>query len=249
MRAADFEAQLLQLKKLGFQSVPLSTFAQYYFTGDETDLPQYMVTFTFDDGYIDNYCIDAPLLLKYGFTGTFFVPTAYVGSDKILPHDAMKGGSNETDKIMTWQQANELLSQGMEIGGHTMNHTVLTEVDKGTAWTEISGCMEQLREHLGDRQYYFCYPRNMFDREIVEMVQNAGFVGAVLTPNFTRHVPYRDPYLIRRVGIQRQNSLYVFQLKVFGWYDIFRDTWWWQYYKRSHSGFYSKRNPRRSLRG
>jgi len=44
---------------------------------------QNSVLITFDDGYRDNYEIAFPILKKHGVTGTFFLPTSFVGSDKL----------------------------------------------------------------------------------------------------------------------------------------------------------------------
>jgi peptidoglycan/xylan/chitin deacetylase (PgdA/CDA1 family) len=42
-----------------------------------------MALITFDDGYIDNYTIAFPVLSSHGVQGTFFIPTSYIGTNKL----------------------------------------------------------------------------------------------------------------------------------------------------------------------
>lgn len=53
------------------------------FNGDN-HLPDKALLLTFDDGYIDNYDVALPLLLKYGFQGSFFIPAKTFNENKIL---------------------------------------------------------------------------------------------------------------------------------------------------------------------
>lgn len=43
-------------------------------TEGKKDLPENALLLTFDDGYIDNYTVALPLLQKFGFQGSFFIP-------------------------------------------------------------------------------------------------------------------------------------------------------------------------------
>ena len=53
------------------------------FDGDN-HLPEKALLLTFDDGYIDNYDVALPLLLEYGFQGSFFIPAKTFNENKIL---------------------------------------------------------------------------------------------------------------------------------------------------------------------
>ena len=48
-----------------------------------------MALLTFDDGYVDNYQIAFPVLKSHGVQGLFFLPTAFIGSDRISWWDSV----------------------------------------------------------------------------------------------------------------------------------------------------------------
>jgi peptidoglycan/xylan/chitin deacetylase (PgdA/CDA1 family) len=72
-----FTRHLSWLRENGFESIPLERMMQYL-KGENVSIPERPIAITLDDGTIENYTIAYPLLKKYGFTGTVFVPTAEV---------------------------------------------------------------------------------------------------------------------------------------------------------------------------
>ena len=49
----------------------------------ETQLSQPSGLLTFDDGYLDNYQEAFPVLLRHGLSATFFLPTAFIGTNAL----------------------------------------------------------------------------------------------------------------------------------------------------------------------
>ncbi|MEJ2346942.1 MAG: polysaccharide deacetylase family protein [Gammaproteobacteria bacterium] len=90
-----------------------------------------------------------------------------------------------TDLMMTDAQVNELLAEGMEVGGHTVNHPILARVDHDTALWEIQEGKRQLEEITGHAVRLFAYPNGKpgidYGPEHVQMVREAGFAAAVST--------------------------------------------------------------------
>ena len=70
---ANFEVQLAWLQGQGYESITLTDLVYHLARG--WSLPDKPVILTFDDGYRDNYTNAFPLLLEYGYTGTFFLVT------------------------------------------------------------------------------------------------------------------------------------------------------------------------------
>ena len=50
---------------------------------------------------------------------------------------------------MTWEELAELRAAGMDVGGHTVNHAVLSNLPLPAARHEIVGCHEMIMERLG----------------------------------------------------------------------------------------------------
>ena len=80
---------------------------------------------TFDDGYLDNATVAAPLLEREGMRGVFFLTTSYLGTDRIPPWDARYGNQTEW---MSWDQARDLRRRGHDVGSHTQNHPDLGQL-------------------------------------------------------------------------------------------------------------------------
>jgi peptidoglycan/xylan/chitin deacetylase (PgdA/CDA1 family) len=95
--------------------------------------------------------------------------------DKALPDDLM----------MTSAQLNTLVEAGMEIGGHTMNHPILANLDSDSAAREVSEGRALLADVIGAPIRLFAYPNGFPGRDYrsadVDMVQEMGFLGAFST--------------------------------------------------------------------
>lgn len=62
------------------------------------------------------------------------------------------------DLWMTWDMVRDMAANGMTIGGHTINHAILSGLDEEEQWLEISGCAARIEHELGQRMRYFAYP-------------------------------------------------------------------------------------------
>lgn len=73
----------------------------------------------------------------------------------------------------------------MRIGGHTINHLILSKLDTQQAREELHGGKQVLEEIVGDRITLFAYsngkPGQDYQQEHVDMVKEVGFDVAVST--------------------------------------------------------------------
>ena len=159
----QFEAQMAYLQDHGYQSVTLDQLYQVKYLGGT--LPAKPFVITFDDGYEDNYMTAFPVLKKYGFTATVFIVSSYINGEG----------------FMSWPQLKELLANGWEIEGHTVNHPYLSKIDAATVLSELKGSKGLLEKGLGHSVDFFAYPYGDFNDEVVQAVKNAGYVMAFTT--------------------------------------------------------------------
>lgn len=97
-----------------------------------------------------------------------------------------------TDLMMTSVQLRELRSAGMIVGGHTVRHPILAELDDTDAYKEIADGKVRLEAILGESISLFAYPNGRPEKDYLlkhaVMVQDAGYAGAVTTsPGAARH--------------------------------------------------------------
>ncbi len=78
---------------------------------------------------------------------------------------------------MTWDMIRQMAADGMTIGGHSVNHVILSSVSPEAQWQEISGCARRIEEELGVPMRYFAYPvggRLTFNADTQECLERLG---------------------------------------------------------------------------
>jgi len=107
------------------------------------------------------------------------------------------------DLMMRPAQIKRLRDEGMEIGGHTVNHPILAVLDAQQARAEIIGCRHRLEEITGAPVTLFAYPNGKPGRDYgprdVDLVKEAGFTAAVSTLGGVAHRG-SDVFQLPRVG-------------------------------------------------
>jgi len=95
------------------------------------------------------------------------------------------GESLPNDLMMSRDQVGGLFEAGMEIGGHTCHHPILSNIDLEEAQREIVSGQAVLQEITGSRVTTFAYPNGRpgqdYRHEHTELLRNNGFEAAVST--------------------------------------------------------------------
>lgn len=87
--------------------------------------------------------------------------------------------------MMTTEQLVQLHQNGVEIGGHTVNHPILAKLDQQTAEREIAENKTFLEKLLNTQIRFFAYPNGKPSEDYlpqqVQIVKNAGYQAALST--------------------------------------------------------------------
>jgi peptidoglycan/xylan/chitin deacetylase (PgdA/CDA1 family) len=176
---------------------------------DGEPLPPRAVLLTFDDGYRDNLLNAYPILSEYSHPAVLFVPTAFVGSPKPLPHDRNLPVANPT---LSWREVGSMLDV-FEVGAHGRSHRVLTRLPDEEARREILDSKHELEENLGVRIRAFSYPKGSigdFDKRIEGYVREAGFDVAfsTLPGSVSRERALHRPLALHRHNVEDYGLAY-----------------------------------------
>ena len=154
--------------------------------GEENFYPKHHVIITFDDPWRSIYTVGRDLFKKYDLPVTIFVNTDDVG----------KGKSR-----MTWEQINEMLydeSLKVKIGCHSHKHANMpSELNAEGMRKDLQTCIDVITEKTGITPKLFAYPYGEYSKELRDLVEEMGFIGAFAQYSGAMHES-SDPYLYPR---------------------------------------------------
>jgi peptidoglycan/xylan/chitin deacetylase (PgdA/CDA1 family) len=84
-------------------------------------------------------------------------------------------------KALGWEEAREMQEADIEIGSHTANHPILTNVDEVSLADELRVSKLMLEEKLQKQLIHFCYPNGNVSQRECDAVEKAGYASAVTT--------------------------------------------------------------------
>jgi peptidoglycan/xylan/chitin deacetylase (PgdA/CDA1 family) len=158
------------------------------------------LSITFDDGYLDNIEVAAPILQRLGLPATFFVTTGFVGSRTVAAWDDC---FPIPPRWMSWDDVRSLVSRGFEIGNHTDTHLNMAAADLWQASQDLIAAREKLTEHLGVTPSLFAYPfggKENITEPMRELVRRSGF-NCCLSCFGGLNSAAPDPFYLKRIGI------------------------------------------------
>jgi len=135
--------------------------------------------------------------------------------DSVLEQCAIE--PNSTAHMLTWEEITALADEGVAVGPHTRNHTILAQLTPERARNEVVWSWADLQARIARPLPIFCYPNgkpHAINRAGVHAVERSGLAGAFTMVAGLNVVGNTNPYLMYRVGAVAGESLRRFSLKM-----------------------------------
>lgn len=107
------------------------------------------------------------------------------------------------DRMLSWDDLQELRAAGWEIGAHTFSHPWLARIPVAEAREELERCREDLRRQLGIERPAFCFPAGSYSAELQALVKQLGFRSAFQPnpPHRVNTLENSHPFALGRLGL------------------------------------------------
>ena len=203
-----FEKHLRHLKEKNYKVVSLKDIKKL----NSRKKKEKLVVITFDDGFKDFKINAYPLLQKYNFSATVFLPTGLVGKS-FLGHELLK-----------WSDIRKLNGCGVTFGSHSKTHSKLVEIGRRKLNDEINHSKKEIENEIGEKvdsfSYPFAFPENdvVFCNELLKALEKYGYTIGVTTK--IGNVSINDNmFFLKRLPINSYDDIKFFETKLDGGYN------------------------------
>lgn len=182
-------------------------------------LPENAVAVTFDDGYKDNHTHAYPVVRQLNIPVTIFLTAAYIGTEKLLPHDI--GENPLHNRLLSWDEIREMKRGGIEFGSHTLSHANLGREDTHTQ-EEIRESKRLIEKESGSNIRAISYPFGLigdFNPQVKAAAYAAGYICGCSAMNGVNNSK-TDIFELRRIGIEASDNMFTFRAKLNGALDL-----------------------------
>nr|WP_243876747.1 polysaccharide deacetylase family protein [Streptomyces sp. 846.5] len=214
VRRAAFEEQLTALDELGLTTVTLAELVSHWrrlAAGlPAVPLPARLVVLTFDDGYQDFHTAVLPALRDHGATATLFVTTGW------LADAGPERAGRPLGPMLSWKQLDEIVGEGVEVGGHSHSHPELDQLPPAELRDELVRNRGLLEERLQRQATSFGYPFGYSDRRVRAAVRATGYQAACAVAHALAAPDRQSPYALARLTVSERTTPEAFRLLVQG---------------------------------
>jgi len=205
-----FDAHMKYLHENNYSVINLEDLENCLNTRDSSKY----VVITFDDGFHDFYTTAFPILKKYNFSATVFLPTGFIKNERL---------SFKNKECMTWGEIRELSREGVIFGSHTVNHPQLKNLSEKEIENEIKSSKNIIEDEIGITVKSFSYPYAFSEnKEFViilrELLKKSNYTNGVTTMIGTANKKC-DAFFQPRLPANSYDDILFFHAKLQGAYN------------------------------
>lgn len=210
--AKSLETQFEYLRNKNYTPLSFSELKQLHESGKS--LPSKPVIITFDDAYADFAELALPLLKKFNFTATVFIPVGYMGKTNVWDQGS--------DAIMSAEQIKNIaLNENIEFGLHSFLHRNYAGLNPEDMQEDLDNCSGTLNYYkipfVNVLAYpYGGYPKKdkLLNQQMKQLFLKQGLSFALRIGNRINSWPLKDPYELRRIDIKGTDNYLTFKIKL-----------------------------------
>lgn len=206
-----FASQLDWLRQWGYQTLSLEALFSGLQGGQR--LQGKPVVITFDDCPASLLDFAVPELARRGMTATFFAVAGKLGGSNDWDADQ---GSPQV-RLMDEDELRQLVTQGFEVGSHSLSHAKLRQCSPATIDWELRQSRQILEHATGKPVRFLAYPFGEYPLDYAHHARNTGYEGAVSIFSNAATV-LADPCCMRRILIHQGDESTRLRLKLSGAY-------------------------------
>lgn len=122
--------------------------------------------------------------------------------------------ADRTPSVLSWPELRALHSEGVALAPHSRTHPRLDRIPLEQAHTEIVGSRADLEREIGTAPPVFAYPGGGYTRDVVRLLEEAGFAAAFATRRGLNDLARASWLELRRINVGRRTALPLLRMQL-----------------------------------
>lgn len=133
------------------------------------------ISFTYDDADLSVFTDAMPLHVEHSVPACIFACTGFINAGRrYQTRDVSR-------PVMSWEQLNEWVAQGFEVGAHTVNHIPLNQATLGRAQREILESAAELSDRCACAVRFFASPWGLSSPDVSTWLERESSFDGIFT--------------------------------------------------------------------
>ncbi|MBE2256755.1 MAG: polysaccharide deacetylase family protein [Ignavibacteria bacterium] len=207
---SEFENQIKYLKENSYNPITLTELIDNIYS--DIPLPENPVLITFDDGYKNNIEFALPVLKKYNFKASIFLPVSFIGKTNLW--------DDGNEKLLNIEEIKNLHNDTFEFGLHSFSHKNFKNIPADEIKQDISECVSTLKNSGIKFTPAFAYPyggrpkNKLTYNEMLNAFQDNEIKISFRIGNRVNKLPISNKFEIKRISISGYDNLVNFKTKL-----------------------------------